>query len=99
MEIGGREWQKDKIGQKSEFQKLTNPWTTFIFLENISSLVCRVAKQQPRCQAGLIKIHLCCSATSYQTPLQCCFHLPCTDIEYLYSVGLFRIQTSLLLTD
>ena len=81
MEIGGREWQKDKIGQKSEFQKLTNPWTTFIFLENISSLVCRVAKQQPRCQAGLIKIHLCCSATSYQTPLQCCFHLPCTDID------------------
>ena len=81
MEIGGREWQKDKIGPKSEFQKLTNPLTIFSFVENISSLVCRVAKQQPRCQAGLIKIHLCCSATSYQTPLQCCFHLPCTDID------------------
>ena len=84
MEIGGREWQKDKIGQKSEFQKLTNPWTTFHFLENISSLVswCAVLpSSKPRCQAGLIKIHLCCSATSYQTPLQCCFHLPCTDID------------------
>ena len=78
-----REWQKDKIGQKSEFQKLAFSWTRtlLLFLENIFSLACHVAKQQPRCQAGLIKIHLCCSATSYQTPLQCCFHLPCTVVQ------------------